>query len=217
MAIKEIFPGIYKEGQRLYTKNLTPGRKISIEKLYEADGIEYRSWNPYRSKMAAAILKHCCIMPIRADAHILYLGAANGTTASYFSDIAFEGMLYAVEVSFQAMKDLLKVCTHRPNIVPIMGNARKPESYEAIVENVNVLYQDIAQRDQVNIFIENMHRFDIKEGVLMVKARSIDVSLKPKHVFERVKEDLSRNFHIKETVPLTPYARDHMAIFVGDA
>lgn len=214
MAMKEIFPGIYKEGQRLYTKNLTPGRKISIEKLYEANGIEYRSWNPYRSKMAAAILNHCCIMPIRADAHILYLGAANGTTASYFSDIAFDGMLYAVEVSFQAMKDLLKVCTHRPNMVPIMGDARKPESYETIVENVNVVYQDIAQRDQVNIFIENMHRFHVKEGVLMVKARSIDVSMKPKNVFEKVKQDVSHHFDVKETVSLNPYARDHMAIFV---
>lgn len=212
--MKEIFPGIYREGKWLYTKNLTPGKRISTEKIHTADGIEYRSWNPYKSKMAAAILKGCKNMPVRKDSHVLYLGAANGTTASYFSDIATDGMIYAIEISFQAMKDLLSVCKNRENMIPIMANARKPEEYETMVEYVDVVYQDISQRDQVKIFLKNMERFDAKEGLLMVKARSIDVSMKPEKVFERVKEEIKNNFQIKETLSLHPYARDHMAIFV---
>ncbi len=213
--MKEIFPGIYKEGKRLYTKNLTPGKRVSIEKIHAVNGVEYRSWNPYRSKMAAVILKKCSLMPIRKDVRILYLGAANGTTASYFSDIVVEGMLYAVEISFQAMKDLLRVCKDRKNMVPIMADARKPESYGAIVESIDVIYQDIAQRDQVSIFLKNMHRFDTKEGILMVKARSIDVSMKPEKVFEKVKEEVGSAFHIREAMPLNPYVRDHMALMIG--
>ena len=212
--MKEIFPSIYKEGKWLYTKNLTPGKRISMEKLHVVNGIEYRSWNPYRSKMAAAILKKCSHMPIRDDSYILYLGAANGTTASYFSDIATNGMIYAVEISFQAMRDLLKVCEERKNMLPIMGDARRPDEYEAMVEYVDVVYQDIAQRDQVSIFLKNMKKFDAEEGILMVKARSIDVSMKPEKVFEKVKEELRNDFQIKEALPLHPYARDHMAIFV---
>lgn len=213
--MKEIFPGIYKEGKWLYTKNLTPGKRISTEKLHVVDGIEYRSWNPYRSKMAAAILKKCSSMPIGGNSYILYLGAANGTTASYFSDIATNGMIYAVEISFQAMKDLLKVCRERKNMLPIMADARKPEEYEVMVEYVDVIYQDIAQRDQVSIFLKNMKKFDADEGILMVKARSIDVSMEPQKVFEKVKREISTTFPIKECMPLNPYARDHMVIFVG--
>jgi len=212
--MKEIFPGIYKEGKWLYTENLNPGKRVSMEKLYVANGIEYRSWNPYKSKMAAAILKGCKNVPIKKDSHVLYLGAANGTTASHFSDIARNGMIYAVEISFQAMKDLLNVCGERNNMIPIMADARKPEAYEAMIEHVDVVYQDIAQRDQVNIFLKNMERFDAKEGILMVKARSIDVSMKPEKVFEKVKREIKNNFQIKEALSLHPYARDHMAIFV---
>jgi fibrillarin-like pre-rRNA processing protein len=41
--------------ERLATRNLTPGRRVYGERLVKWGGAEYREWNPYRSKLAAAI------------------------------------------------------------------------------------------------------------------------------------------------------------------
>ncbi|NIA10141.1 MAG: fibrillarin-like rRNA/tRNA 2'-O-methyltransferase [Nitrospiraceae bacterium] len=212
--MKELFPGVYSANGRLYTLNLVPGERVYNEHLMQHEGREYRSWNPYKSKMAAAVLKGLKEMPVGRESNVLYLGAANGTTVSHISDIAVDGTIYAVEISIRAMSDLVKVCNVRPNIVPILADANKPEKYRTMVGVVDIIYQDISQRDQTGIFLKNMERFGADRGMLMVKARSIDVSMPPRKVFEKVKKDIGKAFHIKEAVNLSPYSRDHMAISV---
>jgi rRNA 2'-O-methyltransferase fibrillarin len=49
--------------------------------------IEYRVWNPFRSKLGAAILGGVDQIHIKPGAKVLYLGAASGTTVSHVSDI----------------------------------------------------------------------------------------------------------------------------------
>lgn len=49
--------------------------------------IEYRAWNPFRSKLAAAILGGIDQIHIKPGAKVMYLGAASGTTVSHVSDI----------------------------------------------------------------------------------------------------------------------------------
>ena len=49
--------------------------------------IEYRAWNPFRSKLAAAILGGIDNIHIKPGSKILYLGAASGTTVSHVSDL----------------------------------------------------------------------------------------------------------------------------------
>ena len=49
--------------------------------------IEYRVWNPFRSKLAAAILGGVEKIHMMPGAKVLYLGAASGTTVSHVSDI----------------------------------------------------------------------------------------------------------------------------------
>lgn len=44
-------------------------------------------WNPFRSKLAAAILGGIGNIYIKPGAKVLYLGAASGTTVSHVSDI----------------------------------------------------------------------------------------------------------------------------------
>ncbi len=55
----------------------------------EEDGtkIEYRVWNPFRSKLAAAILGGVDQIYMPPGSKVLYLGAASGTTVSHVSDI----------------------------------------------------------------------------------------------------------------------------------
>jgi len=196
--MEEIFEGVFKKGKQLFTH----------------DGKKYRAWNPYRSKMAAAILKGLKEMWIGKKTRILYLGVANGTTASHMADIAKDGMIYGVEISFKAMKDFVELCKKRDNLIPILADASKPDSYAAMVESVDLLYQDISQKNQVEIFLKNMEKFDVEKAIIMVKARSIDVVMEPKKVFKMVREEIEKKHKVKQIIKLDPYARDHAAIFV---
>lgn len=49
--------------------------------------IEYRVWNPFRSKLAAAILGGVEKIHMEPGSKVLYLGAASGTTVSHVADI----------------------------------------------------------------------------------------------------------------------------------
>jgi hypothetical protein len=49
--------------------------------------IEYRVWNPFRSKLAAAILGGVDQIHMPPGSKVLYLGAASGTTVSHVSDV----------------------------------------------------------------------------------------------------------------------------------
>jgi len=196
--MEKIFEGVFRKGKHLYTY----------------DGKKFRMWNPYRSKMAGAILKGLKDMPVRKNTKILYLGVATGTTAEHLSDIARDGIIYGVEISFKAMKKFLELCKNRNNLVPILADANKPEKYHAIIEDVDLIYQDISQKNQVDIFLKNMETFNAKNGIIMVKARSIDVSMKPEKIFEMVKKKIEKKYKLQQIIDLNPYAKDHVAIFV---
>lgn len=62
---------------------------------------EYRVWNPFRSKLAAAILGGVDKIHIKPGAKVLYLGAASGTTVSHVADIVGPVSMYSVYVSHQ--------------------------------------------------------------------------------------------------------------------
>lgn len=211
------FPGIFSDGSDLYTKNLAPSHDVYGEELIEYQGDEYRVWNPKRSKPCAMMKKGSRHFPLKESSRVLYLGAANGTTASHFSDIAYKGLIFCIEFSKRSFYDLVDVCELRKNMVPILADATKPSSYSAIVGKVDVVYQDVSQRDQGGIFCENVNMF-LKEGgfgILMVKARSVDVVAKPKVIFEKVEKELQNaGLTVLENLPLKPFEKDHAALVV---
>jgi len=211
---------VFRENNRLFTENLNSckGFKVYGEKLIKHKGKELRSWNPYRSKLAAAILKGLIKINLSYSSQILYLGAATGTTVSHFSDIAKDGVVYAVENSPIAIKDLLQLSKKRENLVPIMSDANHPDRYNKIVPQVDFLYQDISQRNQTEIFIINIRRYLKKDrqGIIMVKARSIDVSIKSKEVYERVFSELRKyKLMVVDLIDISNYEKDHAAIVVS--
>jgi len=212
--MKQLFPGVYRYKGRLFTVNLIPGRRVYNERLMTMDGIEYRSWNPYRSKMAAAILKGLKRFPVRESSRMLYLGVSSGTTASHFSDIATRGFIYGVDVAFRPMKRFVALCGERHNMTPIMADAGRPEKYRPMVDAVDLIYQDISQKNQVAIFLKNMDVFGAPEGLIMIKARSIDVTLPPKKVFEMVKKKIRKHCTIEDECRLDPQAKDHICLAV---
>lgn len=214
MAMKEIFPGIWRREGRLFTRNLVPGNRDFCKKPIVIEGEEYREWNPCRSKPAAAIMQGIKKFPVRAGSKVLYLGAANGQTCTFISDIVGEeGVIYAVEFSERCMRDLTAVAEKRGNIVPILGDARKPEDYEWI-EQVDVILEDVASEDQGPVMVRNAEKFLKPDGhaVIAIKARSIDVVKEPEEIYKREISRLGRKFKILDKVKLDPYEKDHMLL-----
>lgn len=207
---------LFMMGGSLYTKNSISGKTLHHERIVKVKGVEYRYWNPYRSKMAALIIKRGAPLKIGTGYRVLYLGAANGTTASYISDLVPKGVVYCVEKSKIAYRDLLRVAIKRKNVVPILGDAQKPQQYFPLIGVTDMLYQDISQPNQAEIFIKNA--VALKRGglaVLMVKARSIDLAAKPKRIYRSVESTLARSgLDVLEVVNLSPYQRDHAAFIV---
>ncbi|MFH0835248.1 MAG: fibrillarin-like rRNA/tRNA 2'-O-methyltransferase [Candidatus Micrarchaeota archaeon] len=204
-------PNLVREGSRLYARSMVPGFKVHGERLLQKGGAEWREWNPNQSKLAAAIL-HGLKADIPIGASVLYLGAANGATPSFVSDlVGVDGAVFCVEISARAMRDLIRVCEKRENMLPILADGRKPESYaKELPERVDLVFEDVADPAQARILAENA-RFLRKGGIAMiaVKARCISSAENPETVYKAVEAELSRTFEISEKMRLEPYEQDH--------
>jgi len=199
----------------LATKNLAPGISVYGEKLIKEKGIEYRLWDPFRSKLAGAIMKGLKNMPIKPGSTVLYLGASTGTTISHVSDIIdINGLVFGVEVSARVARELMdKVVKYRKNVIPIVEDARRPDRYaQFIFKKADVLYSDIAQPDATEITLNNSLMFLKKGGylVLIVKARSIDPVLPTGEIIKREAKKLEdAGFKVIEILNLNPYDKEH--------
>jgi fibrillarin-like rRNA methylase len=152
----------------------------------DGEKTEYRVWNPFRSKLAAAVLSGLDHIYIKPGVKLLYLGAASGTSVSHCSDIVGPtGAVYAVEFSHRSGRDLVNMAKKRPNVVPIIEDARHPSKYRMLVPMVDVVFADVAQPDQARIVALNA-QFFLKQGgnfVISVKASCIDSTATPEAVF----------------------------------
>lgn len=151
------FAGVFevrrKSGSILLTKNLVPGRTVYSEKLFREGSEEYRDWDPKRSKLAAGIFKGIKEIGIKPGDFVLYLGASTGTTSSHVSDIVGEkGFVFALDFAPRVVRNLVYVCEVRKNMAPLLADANQPQSFAQFVCPVDVVYMDIAQRNQTEIF-----------------------------------------------------------------
>ena len=218
----ERFEGIYwirfqDRSRRLATENLSPRHSVYGEELVKHRRKEYRTWDAYRSKLAAAILKDISEIPIAPSRTVLYLGAASGTTASHVSDIVgAKGAVFCVEFAQRTMRELIEnVCSQRPNMSPILADARYPNTYRSLVSPVDAIYCDIAQPEQARILADNADLFLKEPGSVMIalKSRSVDVTMSPGLVFSQEKHTLAaRGFKIVDMIRLEPYEKDHAMI-----
>jgi fibrillarin-like pre-rRNA processing protein len=171
---------------------------------------EWRRWDPNRSKVGAML---ACGLDtgLDADDGVLYLGAANGTTASHVAD--FAGPVYAVEFAPRPMREFLRVAEGRENLFALLKDARKPESYAHVVESeLDCIVQDVATTGQARVANLN-RRFLADDGrlLLALKARSEDVTRDPAAVFEEALNTLAEEYEVLDTTRLSPYHGDHFA------
>lgn len=212
--------GVYyvEKGRNKYlaTKALV-AESVYGESLVREGKDVYRLWEPKKSKLGAAIAKGVSQIGIKPGSKVLYLGCSTGTTSSHVSDIVgTEGFVYALDFAPRVLRDFMFVAEKRKNMLPILGDAKKPDTYQQYVGEVDVVFQDIAQKDQVGIFLRNCDVF-LKQngfGILTIKARSMDVSKRPELVFKEVKQWLDKFITIVDYRTLDPFEKDHCLFVV---
>lgn len=217
------YPGIFVcrgKSDFLATKNMNVGSSVYGEKRISVvdneDKIEYRVWNPFRSKLAAGIVSGVDEIFIKPGSKVLYLGAASGTSVSHVSDIVgSEGIVYAVEFSQRSGRDLIKLAMKRKNIVPIVEDARHPSRYRMIVPMVDMIFSDVAQPDQTRIVGLNAQYFLKTKGgcLISIKSNCVDSTKEPQKVFAEEVEVLKKSgFKPKEQITLEPFEKDHAIV-----
>ena len=199
---------------KIYTLDRMKGISVYGEDLRDFGGSIYREWIPWRSKLAALIKKNGDLPPIPGP--ILYLGAAQGTTVSHISDLLPDSVVYAVEFSETAYRKLSKLALERGNIVPILADAFHPERYSAMVGKVRTLYQDVSQKDQVGMFLKNSSMLvPGGSGILMIKARSVDMTKDPAVIYEDIVRTLKdAGWALEGPIGLDPYQSDHACLLL---
>lgn len=211
--LNDAYPNVYREDKTIYTKNHYPGRTHFSEPTVTHDGTEYREWDPNRSKLGAAIKNRVGTTGIHEGDTVLYLGSGHGYTPSFMSDMIGDGMIFCLDVAPRVVRDLVYICEARDNMAPLLYDANDPAAYERFLpDQVDVIFQDIAQKNQVEIFQDNINHY-LKDGgyaLLALKARSIDVNANPDELFNEVKHNLSQDLHVVNDQPLKPYEKDHV-------
>lgn len=201
--MKQLFENVFEEDKKIFT--------------FHND--EMNIWDPYHSKASAAIKKGLKTFPIKEGTKILYLGIAEGNTASHFSDIIGEkGVILGIDISNDPFRKLLELCKERKNIIPVLSDANQTDNYKEYAEEIgkfDVVYQDLAQKTQADILIKNVELF-LKSGgiaIYMVKAFSIDTTARPDAIFKQEVEKLEKaGLEIIEIVKLEPFEIGHACI-----
>tara|TARA_Y100000034_G_scaffold129417_1_gene185817 strand:+ start:201 stop:875 length:675 start_codon:yes stop_codon:yes gene_type:complete len=210
---------IYQEarGKRIFTKSILPGVIHFEERLARDKNDEYREFDPRRSKLAAMIMKNCTNIGIRKNDVVLYLGSSHGYTPSFVSDIVGkEGLVFGLDPAPRVMRDFFFLAEERKNLIPVLADANHPEEYLDKISGVDIVYQDVAQRNQADIFIRNCQLYLKKGGygLLAVKARSIDIKKSPKQIFTEIRTQLDKIFTVIDYKILDPFEKDHCMIII---
>lgn len=206
-------PGVFTERGNLYTLSLCPGKRIYGERLVTFEEREYRDWSPRRSKLSAYLTNGGKFFPFEENSNVLYLGASSGTTASHIADVCRKGALICVEISPRMFRDLVTVCETRKNMMPILGDATKPDDYKFVSNAIDIVYQDVAQKHQAEMIADNVDAIGAKYGMIAIKSRSEDVTASPERIFKESEQVLrNRGYKILDSLKLDPYEKDHSMI-----
>jgi fibrillarin-like pre-rRNA processing protein len=208
--------GIHTDGNDIFTRLMDGAGSGGARTSLGEDGHTYRSFPPSATKLAALVKVGVSSWPFRSDSRVLYLGAGAGTTVSYVSDICHNGTVIAVEFAPEPFMSLVDMARDRPNVLPILADARDPSAYAVqVVQPVDVIYQDVAQRDQWGIAHKNAEALLKGSGllVLVVKARSVDVAKRASDVYAEVAAEASASgYQVVENVDIGDFAEGHSVL-----
>jgi len=210
-------PSLQKKGTNFFTRSLVKGQKVYGERIITEGKDEWREWNPFRSKLAAALCSGLRDFPIHEGSVVLYLGSAEGTSISHVSDvIGNRGIVVGVDISPKAMATFSKLVESRENIIPLLADANQPSTLRNELGDFScdVLVQDVSQRNQADIFVKNLNEFGKKgaHGLLVVKARSVDSSKAPEQVLKSELSLVKKHLRVLQVLDLNKFESDHFML-----
>ncbi|MED5485273.1 MAG: fibrillarin-like rRNA/tRNA 2'-O-methyltransferase, partial [Candidatus Thermoplasmatota archaeon] len=220
----DISPNVKLEGRAIWTLSADGNNKVYGETTRKKRGDVWRRWDPYRSKLGAAILrtkKDPKMLFPPSGSTVVYLGAAHGTTISHIHDHLcgknnkYSGRLISVDISPRCLRDLNHLAVRRPGIIPVFGDARKLESWSYLVpKGADWLFQDVSQAGQVDIFIKACKRFLRPNSTALLSLKGASERFNQggdEAIFLEAKEKLEEaNFEIVESIELKGYEEKHM-------
>lgn len=133
--------------------------------------IEYRVWNPFRSKLAAAILGGVDKIYMPPGSKVLYLGAASGTTVSHVADVVGPvSLIYIRNLCKKDMRNHLTYAYIRAKLahnyelgVEVMLKKLHARSFQMSKYNFTLKKESIQQ-----LYISNIKFINYIEGTLRI-------------------------------------------------
>ena len=202
-------PNFYEDKGNLFSQS-RDGNSIYGEQVTSRGGKYYRIFSPLRSKLSSS-MKLGLRPDIRKGDHMLYLGAGAGTTASHLADSLSTGSIFAVEFAPVPFIKLASLSGIKENIFPILSDAQKPETYGVFVDRVDIIYQDVSQPNQIDIFAKNMDYFGSQRGILMLKTFSLRSDFSVNDEIKKIKD----KFSVQQVKDISRFHRGHYAITVS--
>ena len=174
--------GVQRRGRSLWTRNAVKGVRLRDENLRKDGRIEWRSWNPRASKLAAALIRtkrDASLLIPDPGSTALYVGAGHGTTISHLHDHLcgagnhHSGRIVAVDLSPRCIRDLIRLSGVRSGISPVLADARNLDEFSPFVpERVPWILQDVSQPGQVELMIRICERFLAPDGVALLSLKA---------------------------------------------
>ena len=197
----------------MYNKNLV--RENGKFYTLDLNSKERRLWDPYRSKLCAGLANGLQSLPIKEGDSVLYLGCAEGYTCSFVSDlVGVQGIVYGVDISPYSMQKFVLLSKERANLVPVLWDANKLDKYELLEGvKVDVIVQDVAQKNQVEILTKNARQFLEKNKHFILSLKTSSIAQKSaKEIIEEETRKLEKDFEILERKRLEPFEKKHILI-----
>ena len=218
MKLKEdvIFWVTVRNEKKLATLSNVSTNQDYKENLVEMNGKQYSIWNPYMSKLAAAIINGMEIFPILKKTKILYLDPTSEKTIKHISDIVgINGKIFVVRNIMKNSKNFLEqIVKNRSNIFTIVLDKTNPARLTGMTETVDVIYIDIAEHNQTEIAIQNCKNHLRIGGFLMliVPTKNIDFANNPSKKNQEERKKLQTSFDIIQEINLTDFFKEYSMV-----
>ena len=218
MKLKEdvIFWVTVRNEKKLATLSNVSTNQDYKENLVEMNGKQHSIWNPYMSKLAAAIINGMEIFPILKKTKILYLDPTSEKTIKHISDIVgINGKIFVVRNIMKNSKNFLEqIAKNRSNIFTIIPDKTNPARLTGMTEMVDVIYIDIAEHNQTEIAIQNCKNHLRIGGFLMliVPTKNIDFANNTSKKNQEERKKLQTSFDIIQEINLTDFFKEYSMV-----
>ena len=161
--------------EQLATKNMVKGVKTRKEKIVIVNDEEFLEWNPYKSKLAAAIRSGLQILPIIKNSKVVCICPLEESTILHISNIVGNGgSVFVIDVNKNKKSFLNKLVNTHKNIIPIYDTIDELSFSSSITGKVDALYVDITEAEQIKQIVDKCELLLKNEGFLMLVAKKDD-------------------------------------------